>query len=74
MSLSPPSDFVADDKILVQMSSAADIKEKSDRDQYVTGLKKVIAKLRQEGAKDFEVVADALSQYRREWAAASNGY
>ncbi len=55
----------ADDKILVQMSSAADIKDKAVREPFLAGLKQVIADLRQEGVKEFESVADALSVYGR---------
>lgn len=62
-----------DDKILVQMSSANDIKDKALRDQYLLGLKQVIARLRQEGVKEFPLVADALSKYRREWTASQTG-
>lgn len=59
----------ADDKILVQMSSASDIKDKAQRDQYLVGLKQVIADLRQKEVKEFENVADALSEYRRQFFA-----
>jgi len=51
------------------MSSANDIKDKALRDQYVTGLKQVIADLRQKGVKEFENVANALSAYRRQFHA-----
>ena len=54
-----------DDKILVQMSSAGDIKDKATRDDFHAGLKQVIADLRAGEVKDFEKVADALSKYRR---------
>lgn len=56
-----------DDKILVQMSSANDILDKDERDRYLSGLKQVIADLRQKGVKDFESVANALSSYRRQY-------
>lgn len=55
----------ADDKILVQMSSASDIKDKGLRDEFLVGLKQVIADLRQKEVKEFESVANALSAYRR---------
>ena len=57
----------ADDKILVQMSSASDIKDKGIRDEFLVGLKQVIADLRQKEVKEFENVANALSAYRREF-------
>ena len=59
--------FRLDDKILVQMSSAGDIKDKAMRDQYLVGLKQVIAELRQKEVKEFESVASALSAYRRQF-------
>jgi len=65
--------MLIDDKILVQMSSANDIKEKDKRDAYLLGLKKVIADLRGLGVKEFSEVATALSKYRREWMAAQDG-
>ncbi|KIW97100.1 uncharacterized protein Z519_02492 [Cladophialophora bantiana CBS 173.52] len=58
-----------DDKILVQMSSASDIKGKSARDEFHAGLKQVIAGLRAGEVKDFEKVAEALSMYRRKFFA-----
>ncbi len=58
-----------DEKILVQMSSASDIKDKATRDEFHAGLKVVIAGLRAHDVKDFEKVADALSKYRREFFA-----
>lgn len=58
-----------DEKILVQMSSASDIKDKALRDEFHTGLKQVIADLRAGDVKDFEKVADALSKYRRKFFA-----
>lgn len=64
---------LSDDKILVQMSSANDIKDKALRDQYLLGLKKVIATLREQGVREFAEVANALSQYRREWQASQDG-
>ncbi|KAK5065132.1 hypothetical protein LTR84_000968 [Exophiala bonariae] len=60
---------LTDDKILVQMSSASDIKDKTIRDQYLVGLKQVIADLRQKEVKQFENVAQALSAYRRQFFA-----
>ncbi|EXJ83920.1 hypothetical protein A1O1_07549 [Capronia coronata CBS 617.96] len=56
---------LSDEKILVQMSSAADIKDKVLRDQFIVGLKQVIADLKSRDVKDFEEVAAALSTYRR---------
>ncbi|KIW75871.1 hypothetical protein Z517_10616 [Fonsecaea pedrosoi CBS 271.37] len=58
-----------DEKILVQMSSASDIKDKPTRDEFHAGLKQVIAGLRANEVKDFEKVADALSVYRRKFFA-----
>lgn len=55
------------------MSSANDIKDKNLRDQYLLGLKSVIAGLRERGVKEFSDVAQALSQYRREWMAKQDG-
>lgn len=65
--------MMTDDKILVQMSSANDYKDKDLRDAYLLGLKKVIADLREQGVKEFSEVANALSKYRREWMAAQDG-
>ena len=67
------TDCCADDKILVQMSSANDLKDKDQRDAYLLGLKKVIASLRGRGVKEFSEVANALSTYRREWMQARDG-
>ena len=58
-----------DEKILVQMSSASDIKDKIAKDEFHAGLKGVIAELRAHDVKDFEKVADALSKYRRDFLA-----
>ena len=58
-----------DEKILVQMSSASDIKDKGAKDEFHAGLKAVIAELRANDVKDFEKVADALSKYRRDFFA-----
>ncbi|KIV85340.1 hypothetical protein PV11_01043 [Exophiala sideris] len=58
-----------DDKILVQMSSASDIKDKTTRDEFLVGLKHVIADLRSNDVKDFDSVAGALSNYRRKFFA-----
>lgn len=49
------------------MSSALDIKDPDTRNQYLKGLKQVIADLRQGGVKEFENVATALSTYRRKF-------
>lgn len=51
------------------MSSASDIKDKDVRDQFLAGLKQVIANLRAKEVKEFESVADALSIYRRQFYA-----
>lgn len=51
------------------MSSASDIKDRVLRDQYLVGLKQVIADLRQKEVKEFENVAQALSAYRRQFFA-----
>lgn len=51
------------------MSSASDIKDRAVRDQYLMGLKEVIADLRSREVKEFENVADALSVYRRKFFA-----
>ncbi|EXJ62791.1 hypothetical protein A1O7_03230 [Cladophialophora yegresii CBS 114405] len=59
-----------DEKILVQMSSASDIKDKATKDEFHAGLKQVIAELRANEVKDFEKVAEALSKYRRDFSAA----
>lgn len=64
-----PCSVSTDDKILVQMSSAADIKDKVVRDQFILGLKQVIADLKAREVKEFEEVADALSVYRRNFFA-----
>jgi len=61
--------ILPDDKILVEMSSASDFKQKEQRDQYLTGLKQVIAELRLRGEKRFEEVADELASYRRRFLA-----
>ena len=37
------------------------------REEYLFSLKKVIAKLRTEGVKEFEGVANALSAHRRDF-------
>ncbi|KIX98153.1 uncharacterized protein Z520_06233 [Fonsecaea multimorphosa CBS 102226] len=58
-----------DEKILVQMSSAGDIKDKATRDEFHAGLKQIIAGLRANEVKDFEKVAEALSVYRRKFFA-----
>jgi hypothetical protein len=47
------------------MSSANDFKQKEERDQFVTGLKQVIAQLREKGVKEFDLVASELAAYRR---------
>ncbi|EXJ79850.1 hypothetical protein A1O3_08135 [Capronia epimyces CBS 606.96] len=60
---------LSDDKILIQMSSAADIKDKTLRDQFIVGLKQVIAGLKARDVKEFEEVANALSAYRRNFFA-----
>lgn len=39
--------------------------KKPVRDEYLLSLKKVIAQLRTEGVKEFEDVAKALSEHRR---------
>lgn len=51
------------------MSSASDIKDKAVRDQFLVGLKQVIADMRVKEVKEFESVADALSVYRRNFFA-----
>ena len=51
------------------MSSASDIRDKTVRDEFLVGLKQVIADLRQKEVKEFENVADALSIYRRQFFA-----
>lgn len=51
------------------MSSAQDITDKAARERYLNGLKEVIANLRQQGVKEFENVATALSTYRRQFFA-----
>jgi len=54
------------------MSSANDFKDKDQKDRYLRGLKEVIAGLRQKGVKEFDSVADALSNYRRRFSAEEN--
>ena len=51
------------------MSSASDIKDKTTRDEFLVGLKHVIADLRSNDVKDFDSVAGALSNYRRKFFA-----
>ncbi|OAP57102.1 hypothetical protein AYL99_09215 [Fonsecaea erecta] len=58
-----------DETILVQMSSASGIKDKSTRDAFHAGLKLVIAGLRANEVRDFEKVAHTLSEYRRQFFA-----
>ena len=55
------------------MSSANDFKDKTQRDAFLLGLKKVIAELRGQGVKEFSEVANALSKYRREWTLGQDG-
>jgi hypothetical protein len=55
-----------DDKILVSLSSAQGI-DKALREPYLRSLKEVIAELRQHGVKEFEGVANALSEHRRDF-------
>lgn len=57
----------SDDKILAQMSSASEFKDKEVRDRYLLGLKDTIADLRAKAIKDFEDVAKALAKYRRDF-------
>ncbi|KAL9620067.1 MAG: hypothetical protein Q9160_005357 [Pyrenula sp. 1 TL-2023] len=59
-----PDKFIYD-KILVEMSSAKDFKDKDERERFVTGLKQVIADLRSRGVKEFTMVANELAAYRR---------
>ena len=54
----------ADDKILVSLSSANGMEEPL-RKEYLLSLKRVIADLRKNGVKEFEGVANALSEHRR---------
>ncbi|KAG9776935.1 hypothetical protein KCU88_g4683, partial [Aureobasidium melanogenum] len=61
-----------DEKILVQMSSAMDIEDATERNEFIVGLKHVIADLKSRGVKEFEEVADALSAYRRQFFAAKD--
>ena len=53
-----------DDKILVSLSSAHGMEEPL-RKEYLLSLKRVIADLRKNGVKEFEGVANALSEHRR---------
>ncbi len=53
-----------DDKILVSLSSANGMEEPL-RKEYLLSLKRVIADLRKNGVKEFEGVANALSEHRR---------
>jgi hypothetical protein len=50
------------------MSSARDFKLGEQRDQFLIGLKQVIAELRSKGVKEFPTVAGALAAYRRTFA------
>lgn len=59
------ADFVLDEKILVQMSSANDIQDKTQRDRFLAGLKLVIADLSNKQISDFDTVASELAAYRR---------
>ena len=59
----------ADEKILTQMSSAQDFTDKETRDRYLLGLKAVIADLRNRSVREFEAVAQALSEHRRNFVA-----
>lgn len=63
------SDIGTDDKILAQMSSASEFKDKEVRERYVSGLKDTIADLRANDIKAFEEIAKALAKYRREFLA-----
>jgi hypothetical protein len=51
------------------MSSATDFQDKDVRERYLTGLKGRISDLRAQDTRDFEDVAKALSQYRRDFLA-----
>ena len=50
------------------MSSARDFQQGDQRDQFLIGLKQVIAELRSKGVKEFPTVASALAAYRRSFA------
>lgn len=63
------SNIRTDDKILAQMSSASEFKDKEVRERYVSGLKDTIADLRAKDIKAFEEIAKALAKYRREFLA-----
>jgi hypothetical protein len=63
------SNSSSDDKILAQMSSSSEFKDKDVRERYVSGLKNTIADLRARDIKGFEDIAKALAKYRREFLA-----
>ena len=55
---------LADDMILVQMSSAQEGSTQEDKDAYIAGLKKIIQDMRVKKVKDFNTVASEIAAYR----------
>ena len=55
---------VADDMILVQLSSAQENTTQEEKDAYVAGLKTVIQDMRVKKVKDFNTVASEIAAYR----------
>ena len=47
------------------MSTAQQLNTKAEQDRWVSGLRKIIANLREQGVKDFQLVAESLAAYRR---------
>ena len=57
--------FVPDAKILEDLASSRSIEDRIQKDEYMAGLKQVIANLRTRGVKEFSDVASELVMYRR---------
>nr|KMM67798.1 hypothetical protein CPAG_04131 [Coccidioides posadasii RMSCC 3488] len=57
--------ILSDDKILVEMGSLREGKTPADREEYVTGLKRIINDMRRDKVKDFNTVATEIAAYRR---------
>ena len=60
-------DLLADDKILVQMGSHREGKNKEERERYLSGLKKAVYDMRRDQVKDFPKVAAGIAAYRRRY-------
>ncbi|KIW17064.1 hypothetical protein PV08_04255 [Exophiala spinifera] len=63
---------LSENAILSEMSSGSNM-DKATKDQFFTGLKEVIADLRARDIKEFDGVANALSEYRRKFFAVRDG-